>query len=61
MEGKVSKFEGTLKYQNHIFAVSVSINDYGYATIEGYTAKKTGGNNKFLEYLLMTLRFMLSE
>ena len=61
MEGKVSRFEGTLKYQSQIFGVSVSINEHGYATIKGYTAKKTGGDNKFLEYLLTTLRFMLSE
>ncbi len=37
------------------------MNDYGCAMVEGYSAERTEGNNKFLEYVLATLRFMLAE
>ena len=50
-----------IKYQSHMFGVTICMNDYGYAMAEGYSAEKNGGNNKFLEYVLATLRLMLSE
>ena len=49
-----------IKYQSHVFGVGIAFNDHGYSMVEGYSMELQG-SNKFLDYLLATVKFMLEE
>jgi hypothetical protein len=49
-----------IKYQSHVFEVGIALNDHGYSMAEGYSMERQS-SNKFLEYVLATVKFMLEE
>jgi hypothetical protein len=49
-----------IKYQSHVFGVGIALNDHVYSMVEGY-CMELQGSNKFLEYVLATVKFMLEE